>query len=209
MLKDLNSYFARDPAARSKLEIVLCYPGFHALIFYKISSFLWRYKLKLLARFISQIGRFFTGIEIHPNAKIGKRLFIDHGMGVVIGETASIGNDVTIYHGVTLGGTSSRPGIRHPQVGNNVVIGSGAQILGPIKIGNGAKIGSNAVVVKDVEENATMVGIPARMTKDSLADGFLAYGKVEGLEDPRQKAVDELTKTVKDLQKKVQKLEKK
>lgn len=209
MLKDLNSYFARDPAARSKLEIILCYPGFHALIFYKISSFLWKNKLKLLARFISQIARFLTGIEIHPNAKIGKRLFIDHGMGVVIGETASIGNDVTIYHGVTLGGTSSKPGIRHPQVGNNVVIGSGAQILGPIKIGDGAKIGSNAVVVKDVEENATMVGIPARMTKASLADGFLAYGKVEGLEDPRQKAIDELTKAVKDLQKKVQKLEKK
>ena len=167
-------------------------------------------KLRLLARFVSQLGRFFTGIEIHPNATIGKRLFIDHGMGVVIGETAKIGDDVTIYHGVTLGGTSSKPGIRHPQIGNSVVIGSGAQILGPIKIGNGAKIGSNAVVVKDVPENATMVGVPAREVKVLNADAkdFSAYGKTGDVEDPRQKTIDDLVRTVKNLQKRINELEK-
>lgn len=210
MFENINSYFSRDPAAKSRLEIILCYPGFHALLFYKLSHFLLKIKLRLLARFVSQLGRFFTGIEIHPNATIGKRLFIDHGMGVVIGETAKIGDDVTIYHGVTLGGTSSKPGIRHPQIGNGVVIGSGAQILGPIKIGNGAKIGSNAVVVKDVPENATMVGVPAREVKVLNADAkdFSAYGKTGDVEDPRQKTIDDLVRTVKNLQKRINELEK-
>ena len=181
IVNDIDSIFARDPAARSRLEVVLCYPGVHALLFYRLSNWLWRHGFKCLGRFISYIGRFITGIEIHPGATIGHRFFIDHGMGVVIGETARIGNDVTIYHDVTLGGTSLTKGIRHPQIGNNVIIGAGAQLLGPIKVADNARIGSNAVVVKDVEENTTVVGIPARpvaeKTPPEIKDGhFEAYG---------------------------------
>lgn len=139
----------------------MCYPGFHAILFYRLSRKLWRWGLKLPARMVSQTGRFFTGVEIHPAANIGRNLFIDHGMGVVIGETAKIGDDVTIYHGVTLGGTSWSSGIRHPQIGNRVIIGSGAQLLGPITVGDDARVGSNAVVVKDVPPAATVVGVPA------------------------------------------------
>ena len=157
IVNDIDSVFSRDPAARSRLEVVLCYPGVHALIIYRLSNWLWRNQFKFLGRFLSSIGRFLTGIEIHPGATIGHRFFIDHGMGVVIGETASIGDDVTIYHDVTLGGTSLSKGIRHPQVGNGVIIGAGAQLLGPIKVGDFARIGSNAVVVKDVDADATMV----------------------------------------------------
>ncbi|EGT3616838.1 serine O-acetyltransferase [Clostridium perfringens] len=158
---DIESVMKNDPAARTKIEVLLLYQSIHVLIFYRIANRLYRFKLFFLARLISQLGRFFTGIEIHPGAKIGKGLFIDHGMGVVIGETAEIGDNVTIYHGVTLGGTGKEKGKRHPTVGNNVIIGCGAKILGPISIGDGAKIGANSVVLKDVPKGKTAVGIPA------------------------------------------------
>lgn len=159
---DLNRVLENDPAARTKLEVFLLYPSIHALIAYRISHFFYKHKLFFLARLISQTSRFFTGIEIHPGATIGRGLFIDHGMGVVIGETAEVGDDVTLYHGVTLGGTGKDKGKRHPTVGNNVVIGAGAKVLGPIVIGNDAKVGANAVVVKNVPDGATAVGIPAK-----------------------------------------------
>ena len=166
MFKTLNYNLRRivenDPAARSKLEVLLLYPCIHVEIAHRLSHFLYKHKWFFLARLISQIARFFTGIEIHPGATIGKGLCIDHGMGVVIGETAEIGDDVLIYHGVTLGGTGKDKGKRHPTIGNGVVIGAGAKVLGPIKVGDNAKIGANAVVVKDVPEGATAVGIPAK-----------------------------------------------
>ena len=162
LLSDIDSVFARDPAAHSRLEVFLCYPGIHAMLFHRLAHWLWRKGWRITGRFVSSTGRFFTGIEIHPGATIGKHFFIDHGMGVVIGETATIGDDVTIYHDVTLGGTSLTKGIRHPQIGNNVIIGAGAQLLGPINVGDNARIGSNAVVVKDVEAGTSVVGIPAR-----------------------------------------------
>ena len=166
MFKTLNYNLSRivenDPAARSKLEVLLLYPCIHVQIAHKLSHFLYKHKWFFLARLISQIARFFTGIEVHPGATIGKGLCIDHGIGVVIGETAEIGDDVLIYHGVTLGGTGKDKGKRHPTIGNGVVIGAGAKVLGPIKVGNNAKIGANAVVVKDVPEGATAVGIPAK-----------------------------------------------
>lgn len=162
-IKDLiASIKKRDPAARSVLEIILCYPGLHALFFHRISNLLWRCHLYLIARLVSHLGRILTAIEIHPAAKIGKRFFIDHGTGVVIGETAEIGNDVHIYHQVTLGAITSEKVKRHPTVGNGVIIGSGAKLLGPIIIGDNAKIGANAVVVNDVAAGASMIGIPAK-----------------------------------------------
>lgn len=212
LFEEINSYFSRDPAARSRLEIILCYPGLHALLFYRLSNFLWNKKLYLVARFLSQICRFFTGIEIHPGAVIGKRLFIDHGMGVVIGETAKIGNDVTIYHGVTLGGTSWKKGIRHPQIGDNVVIGSGAQILGPIKIGDNSKIGANAVVVADVENGQTMIGVPARRTKLHIGnvnydEEFSAYGTEDGeIIDPNKRDILKLMAEIDHLKNTIKKL---
>ena len=155
----------RDPAARSFLEIILCYPGLHALFFHRVAHVLWNYKLYLIARFVSHISRFLTAIEIHPAAKIGKRFFIDHGVGVVIGETAEIGDDVFIYHQVTLGATTSKKIKRHPTIGDGVIIGAGAKLLGPINVGKEAKIGANSVVVNDVPPRATMVGIPAKEFK--------------------------------------------
>ena len=147
----------KDPASRNILEVIILYPGFHILVFHKIAHFLYRHKLYFLARLVSQIGRFFTGIEIHPGAKIGRRLFIDHGMGIVIGETATVGDDCTIYHDVTLGGTGKDRYKRHPDIGNNVMIGSGSKILGPIKIGDNVKIGANSTIVKDVPSNVTVI----------------------------------------------------
>lgn len=160
---DIDNILKNDPAAKSRVEVLLLYPSIHAIIYHRIANVLYRHKWFIIARAISQIARFFTGIEIHPGAKIGKGLFIDHGMGVVIGETAEIGDNVTIYHGVTLGGTGKEKGKRHPTVGNNVVIGSGAKILGPITIGDDAKIGANAVVLENVPSRATAVGIPAKI----------------------------------------------
>ena len=196
--EEIRVVFDRDPAARSTWEVITCYPGFHALLFHRLSHRLWGWDLKWLARFISHIGRWLTGIEIHPGATIGRRFFIDHGMGVVIGETALIGDDCTLYHGVTLGGTSWNKGKRHPTLGDGVVVGAGAKILGPITIGRGAKIGSNAVVVKDVPECATAVGIPARILDDESKNareesaakmGFSAYGIGEDANDPVVKAI--------------------
>ncbi|MBU5488909.1 serine O-acetyltransferase [Clostridium sp. MSJ-8] len=166
---DLGKVVENDPAARNKLEVLLLYPCVHALIAYRIAHFFYKHKFFFIARLISQLSRFFTGIEIHPGAKIGRGLVIDHGMGVVIGETAEVGDNVLIYHGVTLGGTGKDKGKRHPTVGNNVVIGSGAKILGPIKIGDNSKIGANAVVLKEVPEGATAVGIPAKIIVRSKA----------------------------------------
>ena len=181
---DLNRVLENDPAARSKFEIFLLYPCIHALIAYRIAHGLYNHKLFLIARMISQLSRFFTGIEIHPGATIGKGLFIDHGMGVVIGETAEIGDDVVLYHGVTLGGTGKDKGKRHPTVRNNVIIGSGAKILGPIVIGEGAKIGANAVVLRDVPKNATAVGSPARnivRTKSAIIEITSLKGKKQNI----------------------------
>ncbi len=155
--EDAKNILQKDPAAKNIIEVIILYPGFHILIFYRIAHFLYKHKLFFLARLISQLGRFFTGIEIHPGAKIGKRLFIDHGMGIVIGETATIGDDCTIYHNVTLGGTGKNKCKRHPDIGNNVMIGCGAKVLGPIKVGDNVKIGANSVVLKDVKEDATVV----------------------------------------------------
>jgi len=161
--KDIKAVFERDPAAKSLLEVILCYPGFHALLFHRLAHFLYRKGLIVLPRLISHFARLITGIEIHPGAKIGEGVFIDHGMGVVIGETAEIGDNVTIYQGVTLGGTGKEKGKRHPTVRNNVIIGTGAKILGPIEIGEGARIGAGSVVLKPVPPGATVVGIPGRV----------------------------------------------
>jgi len=189
--EDIASVFARDPAARSTFEVLTCYPGLHARIFHRLANTLWHANLKWMGRFVSHIGRGLTGIEIHPGATIGRRFFIDHGMGVVIGETAEIGDDVTLYHGVTLGGTSWKAGKRHPTLGNGVVVGAGAKILGPIHVGNGAIIGSNAVVVKDVPDGATAVGIPARILDEEKKTGstFNAYGVGNDQNDPLSKAI--------------------
>ena len=161
----LRAYQARDPAARSRLEIFLLYPGVHALIFHRVSHWLWRHRLRFLARLNSQLARHCTGIEIHPGATIGRRLVMDHGMGVVIGETTEIGDDCLIYHGVTLGGTGKDQGKRHPTLGNNVLIGAGAKVLGPFSVGDNARIAANAVVLSEVPEDATAVGIPAQIVK--------------------------------------------
>lgn len=196
--EDIAVVFDRDPAARSTFEVVTTYPGFHAVLIHRLSHKLWGLNLKWLARFVSYIGRWLTGIEIHPGASIGRRVFIDHGMGVVIGETAEIGDDCTLYHGVTLGGTSWNKGKRHPTLQAGVVVGAGAKILGPITIGANARVGSNAVVVKDVPRDATAVGIPARIL-DSNAEkqrnqqaeklGFSAYAISADMNDPVVKAI--------------------
>jgi serine O-acetyltransferase len=180
----LRSIRDRDPARPTWAEALFCYAGVHALLFHRLANRLWRWRLRVLARFVSHLGRFFTGIEIHPGATIGRRLFIDHGMGVVIGETAEIGDDVLIYHGVTLGGLSTQPGKRHPTIGDGVVIGAGAQVLGPITIGAGARIGANAVVVHAVEQGETVVGIPARPPAQEARRPTVGYGITPGCDDP-------------------------
>ena len=194
MISFLNSIINRDPAAKSILSVVLTYPGVKAVFFYRIANFFHLAKIHLIARIISQLARFFTGIEIHPAAKIGKNLFIDHGMGVVIGETSEIGDDVTIYHAVTLGGISpsidsetQRNEKRHPTIGDYVVIGSGAQIIGPVVVGKSARIAANAVVVKDVPESATMVGIPAKAVKLENKGKFRPYGVDDKVKDWNEK----------------------
>ena len=213
----IDSYIERDPAAKSRVETLLTSPGLHALGLYRLSSFLNSIKLGIIARIVSYLGRFFTGIEIHPGAKIGKFLFIDHGMGVVIGETSIIGDSVTIYHGVTLGGISPSENSdsqkntkRHPTIMNNVIIGSGAQVLGPITIGNNSKIGSNSVVTKDVDDNKSVVGIPARYTQndDDELNAFSAYGLTSG-KDRRKVKLDNLVIENKALKARIEKIEKK
>jgi serine O-acetyltransferase len=212
---DIGGILARDPAARSRLEVLLCYPGLHALIIYRLAHWLWRNDFLLLGRFMSQVGRAMTGIEIHPGATIGERLFIDHGMGVVIGETAEIGNDVTLYQGVTLGGTSLQKVKRHPTLGNNVIVGAGAQVIGPILVGDGARIGANAVVNREVAPGATMVGIPAkpveprdkRVVPPPVRE-FCAYGLTNGdLPDPVARVVGGLCDDVAVLRARITELE--
>jgi serine O-acetyltransferase len=201
--EDVSVVFDRDPAARSTLEILTAYPGVHALLFHRLAHRLWGMGAKWLARVVSHTGRWITGIEIHPGAVIGRRFFIDHGMGVVIGETAVIGDDCTLYHGVTLGGTSWKKGKRHPTLGDDVVVGAGAKVLGPIEIGSGARIGSNAVVVRGVPANSTVVGVPGRLIerKEPMFDtehrekmaskmGFDAYGATADAPDPVAHAIN-------------------
>ncbi len=204
--EDINSVFDRDPAARTSFEVLLNYPGMHAIWIHRLSHKLWKANWKLLSRFLSTFSRWLTGVEIHPGATLGRRFFIDHGMGIVIGETAEIGDDVTLYHGVTLGGTSWKAGKRHPTLEDNVVIGAGAQVLGPITIGKGGKVGSNSVVVKDLPANATAVGIPGRIVPDKKEQqeesskreqaaqkfGFDAYAVSADNPDPVAKAIGRL-----------------
>ena len=206
--EDIETVFERDPAARSILEVLLCYPGLHAVWFHRIAHWFWTHNLKLIARIISHFSRWLTGIEIHPGAKIGRRFFIDHGMGVVIGETTEIGNDVTLYHQVTLGGTSTKKGKRHPTIGNNVVIGAGAKVLGPVKIGDNCKIGANSVVIKDVPPNSTVVGIPGKVVrregiKPTKVD--LEHGK---LPDPIMESLKQMLDIIHDLELEVKTLKK-
>jgi len=199
--EDVSCVFDRDPAARHWFEVITTYPGVHAMLFHRLSHGLWQLELCWLARWISAIARWLTGIEIHPGAQLGRRFFIDHGMGVVIGETAVVGDDCTLYHGVTLGGTTWSKGKRHPTLGNNVVVGAGAKVLGPIEIGDGARIGSNAVVVKSVPAGATVVGVPGRLVgqtpgesshRKKIADklGFDAYGATRDAPDPVAHAIN-------------------
>ncbi|MCX7716215.1 MAG: serine O-acetyltransferase [Endomicrobia bacterium] len=204
--EDIETVLKKDPAARSVVEVLLCYPGLHALWFYRISHWFYKRRMFLIARLISHISRFLTGIEIHPGAKIGRRFFIDHGMGVVIGETAEIGDDVLIYQGVVLGGVSLSKGKRHPTVGNNVVIGAGAILLGNIKIGNNSRIGAGSVVVRDVPEGATVVGVPGRIglgfTQEQIE--LLEHNK---LPDPIAEGFEFFIKEINRLEERLKKLE--
>ncbi len=204
--EDINAVFDRDPAARSILEVICCYPGLHAIWLHRLSHWLWTRKLYFCGRFVSHLGRFVTGIEIHPGATIGKRVFIDHGMGVVIGETAEIGDNVTLYHGVTLGGVSLERVKRHPTVEANVVIGSGAKVLGPFTVGRDSRIGSNSVVIREVPANSTVVGVPGRvvMAAEKPAERTdLEHGR---LPDPEAKAIACLFDQIRELERKYQEL---
>lgn len=206
MREDIASIFERDPAARSILEVILCYPGLHAVWLHRIAHWFWKRRLFFPGRFVSHAGRFLTGIEIHPGATIGRRFFIDHGMGVVIGETAEIGDNVTLYHGVTLGGVSLEKTKRHPTIGDNAVIGSGAKVLGPFTVGNNSRIGSNSVVVKEVPANATVVGVPGRVVMASgkpAEKTDLEHGK---LPDPEAKAIACLFDQIRGLESKYRQL---
>jgi serine O-acetyltransferase len=204
---DINAVFARDPAARSVVEVIFCYPGFHALQFHRVAHWLWNRRLRFLGRLVSQIARFLTGIEIHPGARIGSGFFIDHGMGVVIGETSEVGDNVTLYHGVTLGGTSWKKEKRHPTIGNSVTVGAGASILGPIKVGDNARIGSGSVVVEDVPPNTTVVGIPGKVVYGKRSE-ISAVADLEhgNLPDPTSEAIHCLLDMIHDLQREMRDL---
>ena len=210
IIEDVRSVFARDPAARNVFEILTCYSGVQAVILYRLTHFLWRYKLRWLARFISTLARWITGIEIHPGAVIGRRFFIDHGMGVVIGETAIIGDDCMLYHGVTLGGTNWDKVKRHPTLKNGVVIGAGAKILGPITLGNNVRVGSNSVVVRSIDDNETVVGIPGRIVRQKTEDedSFDSYAaKASGISnDPTLQAVNSLIDRLSEMEKQLEKV---
>jgi len=195
--EQIDTIFREDPAARSVVEIFLCYPGFQAILIHRLAHKLYKWKVPLLPRVLSQVSRFFTGIEIHPGATIGQRFFIDHGSGVVIGETTEIGDDVLLYQGVTLGGTGNEKGKRHPTLGNNVVVGSGAKILGNIRIGDNVKVGAGSVVVKPVPDNSTVVGIPGRVVRIRPQGGVLEHGR---LPDPEGEAIDDLARRVAELE---------
>jgi serine O-acetyltransferase len=212
--EDVASVMARDPAARSTWEVLTCYPGLHAVWMHRLAHWCWGIGLRWLGRFVSNISRWLTGIEIHPGVVIGRRVFIDHGMGVVIGETAEVGDDCTIYQGVTLGGTSLSPGTkRHPTLGKGVVVSAGAKVLGGFTVGDGAKIGSNAVVIKEVPPGVTVVGVPGRIVEGSATPAeqgqFAAYGVVKGQEDPYFKTLQSLVETAQDLEQTVSALNEK
>jgi serine O-acetyltransferase len=198
--EQIDTIFREDPAARSVLEIVLCYPGFHAALFHRLAHKLYLAGIPVVPRVISQWSRFLTGIEIHPGAEIGRRFFIDHGMGVVIGETTVIGDDVLLYQGVTLGGTGNEKGKRHPTLGNNVVVGAGAKVLGGIRVGNNVKIGAGSVVVHPVPDHSTVVGIPGRVVRFRAPQGVLDHGI---LPDPEGQEIDELKRRVEELESQV------
>ncbi|HNR03798.1 MAG TPA: serine O-acetyltransferase [Bacillota bacterium] len=201
--EDIRTIFERDPAAKSYLEVILCYPGLHAVICHRIAHGLYRRRRYVAARLISQISRFFTGIEIHPGAAIGRRFFIDHGSGIVIGETTEIGDDVTLYQGVTLGGTGKDKGKRHPTIGNNVTIGSGAKILGPISIGHNAKIGAGAVVVRCIPPNSTAVGVPAHVVgREGIDETYVDLNHTD-IPDPLEDEIRELEKRIRELERKL------
>ncbi|HEY1722121.1 MAG TPA: serine O-acetyltransferase [Magnetospirillaceae bacterium] len=205
---DIRSIMERDPAARSSLEVLLAYPGLQAVMLHRLANFLWRHGFLLLGRLISNFAIMVTGIEIHPGAKIGARLFIDHGSGVVIGETAEIGNDVTLYQGVTLGGTSLHHGKRHPTLEDGVIVGAGARVLGPFTVGAGARIGANAVVLSEVPKGMTMVGIPARpVMRRAKENVFQPYGLDADLPDPVLRAIDDLRHEVARLNTRIAELE--
>ena len=207
IIEDVRSVFSRDPAARNVFEIITCYSGVQAVLFYRLTHFLWRYKFYWLARFISTFARWITGIEIHPGAVIGRRFFIDHGMGVVIGETAIIGDDCMLYHGVTLGGTTWDKVKRHPTLKNGVVIGAGAKILGPIILGENVRVGSNSVVVRSIDDNETVVGIPGRIVRKKAEDGdsFDSYAANSSgtSNDPTIQAVNSLIERLAEMEEKL------
>ena len=203
--EDIDSVFKRDPAARSTWEVLTCYPGLHAVWFHRLAHWFWKVGMKLVGRFVSNVSRWLTGIEIHPGAVVGRRVFIDHGMGVVVGETAEIGDDCTIYQGVTLGGTSLYRGEkRHPTLGKRVVVSAGAKVLGGFTIGDDAKVGSNAVVLKEVPAGATVVGVPGRLVHQEegapKTSEFAAYGVVKGQEDPYLKTIQSLVEHAQELE---------
>ena len=201
--EQLDTIYREDPAARSALEIFLCYPGFHAILFHRFAHWLYESGVPLVPRVISQWARFLTGVEIHPGATIGRRFFIDHGMGVVIGETTEIGDDVLLYQNVTLGGTGNEQGKRHPTIGNNVVIGTGAKVLGGIRIGNNVKVGAGSVVVHPVPDNSTVVGIPGRVVRFRAPEGVLDHGM---LPDPEGQEIEDLKQRVQDLEEQIKSL---
>jgi len=201
--EQIHTIFERDPAARSVVEIILCYPGFHAVLMHRLAHSFWRGGWRLLARVISQTNRFITGVEIHPGARIGRRFFIDHGMGVVIGETTEIGDDVLLYQNVTLGGTGKEKGKRHPTIRNHVVIGTGAKVLGNIVVGEHVKVGAGSVVIRSVPDHSTVVGVPGRIVRSLTEPEDLEHGR---LPDPEGQQIDELTRRVGELEKLVQSL---
>jgi serine O-acetyltransferase len=203
--EEIDAVMASDPAARSRLEVLLCYTGLHAVAMHRLSHWLWTHNFRLLGRLNSNFARFLTGIEIHPGAKIGRRVFIDHGMGVVIGETAEIGNDVTLYHGVTLGGVSLMKEKRHPTIEEGVVIGAGAKVLGPFTVGRGAQVGANSVVVRAVPAEAVVVGIPAAPTKGKSEAKDLHHDHIT---DPKDELVNDLIKRIQQLEKEIKELKK-
>lgn len=206
--EEIESIRQRDPAAHSSLEVLLCYPGLHALIFHRAANWCWRHGLRVTGRFLSHVGKILTGIEIHPGATVGRRLFIDHGTGVVIGETAQIGDDVTLYQGVTLGGTSLNKGKRHPTLEDGVIVGSGAQVLGPFTVGAGARIGANSVVLAEVPPGVTMVGIPARIAgRCAKGNEFLAYGLEGDLPDPLVRTIETLRQEMAQMKDRIAELE--
>ena len=200
MNKEIKAIFERDPAARSIFEVILCYSGLHAIFFYRLSNFFWQMKIPILPRFISQLARFLTGIEIHPGARIGEGLFIDHGTGVVIGETSVIGDNVTLFQGVSLGGTGKEKGKRHPTLGNNVVVGAGAKILGNITIGDDVNIGANAVVIRDVPSNSTVVGVPGRIARHKGKKHPGISLDHTNLPDPITERIEKLQETIDEIE---------